>query len=70
MQLRITVALLAGISPADSPQVAWSLEVLGLILKDCAAMSRLPSHLLESVVLSILVQDLTFTLAKFYCGYI
>lgn len=44
------MALLAGTAPADSPQVVWSLEGLGLIFKGCAAKSRLPSHLLEPLV--------------------
>lgn len=58
---------LAGASPADSPQVALSLEALGLRLM--AAKSRLPNHLLEALVLKSLVQGLTFRLVKF-CGYI
>lgn len=59
--------LLAGVSPADSPQVALSLEALGLRLM--AAKSRLPNHLLEALVLRSLFQGLTFRLVK-VCGYI
>ena len=60
------VALLAGTSPADSPQFAQSLETLGLILKGYTANSCLPNHLLEPLVLRSLVQGLTFRLVKFY----
>lgn len=58
------MALLAGAAPADSPQVVWSLEGLGLIFKGCAAKSRLPNHLLEPLTLQSLVQGLTFQLVK------
>lgn len=50
---------------ADSPQAAWSLEGFGLIFKGYAAKSRLPSRLLEPLVLRSLVQGLTFRLVKF-----
>lgn len=65
MRPRFTVALLAGMFPADSPQFAQSLETLSLILKGYTANSCLPNHLLEPLVLS-LVQGLTFRLVKFY----